>query len=357
MTLPRYHWSDDYILEELRREYLNSDSRRRISILRKLNNMGIPWEIANLAFEDSNTLVRQWFARNAKSLDYSQIDRTNGEEQIKLSERNLRDRLQKDPDHFLRACLYENPNQVGLLVPGNVLGTLLPDWLALFTQATCLERLALVRNPRIGLDLMEKIFDPESQALSIDMKERTDLVCAFLTNKDRMQDSWECLNPRSDDLWMTHLDNQLRFSNIWKLIAKWPEDGYWPLLDLVYQHIATSDETKAEVYPQTRKDTLRVSILQSCSINDVLTVSLGMEDSDEECRECASKILYKAEDIPYGTLEAYLKSENEMLLEQLSGNSTLSSSKEKKIRDRLASLESKKRKSAFWTATRKIFET
>jgi hypothetical protein len=217
--------------------------------------------------------------------------------------------------------------------------------------------LALVRNPRIDLKLIEKIFDPENQDLSIDMRERTDLAGAFLTNKTALQDSWECLHPKSDDLSLTYMDNQLRFSNMWKLIAKWPEDGYWPLLDLVYRHMATSDKTKADVYRQTKKNRLREAILQSCSIDDVLLICLGMEDADEECRNTASEIIGKAEKLRFSSLDAYLKSENEALLERLSENSKLSTSEVQKIRVQLATLESKNRKSAFWTATKKIFET
>ncbi|MDK2741309.1 MAG: hypothetical protein NDI90_00205 [Nitrospira sp. BO4] len=88
-----------------------------------------------------------------------------------------------------------------------------------------------------------------------------------------------------------------------------------------------------------------------CGFKD-WTASNAMVDIDQ-----LWKAPHSTENIPYSTLDAYLKSESKMLLERLSENSKLSSSEVQKISARLATLESNDRKSAFWNATKRIFET
>ncbi len=69
MELSRYTFPDDYVVEELRRKYHNSDAKGRIRLLKKLyrHDHRPLFEIALLAVEDAHVEVRQWIARHGKS--------------------------------------------------------------------------------------------------------------------------------------------------------------------------------------------------------------------------------------------------------------------------------------------------
>jgi hypothetical protein len=64
------------------------------------------------------------------------------------------------------------------------------EWQEAFRNATHLERLALVRNPKVGEKLIEQIFDHEDQELGISLEVRGELVKAFLTNDHAICDSF-----------------------------------------------------------------------------------------------------------------------------------------------------------------------
>ena len=94
-VLPRYQPADPYAVEELRREYLASDSRGRIGLIRKrLKDGDLPYEILSLAMGDEQTAVRRWIALHAP-----------------LSGEDCKTVL-NDVDPFIRASAWENPNCV-----------------------------------------------------------------------------------------------------------------------------------------------------------------------------------------------------------------------------------------------------
>ena len=166
----RYQVSDAYILEELKRDYQSSDVRGRIRLLKKLRFP--PYEIARMAVEDPHVEVRQWIARQGK-LDFREQEAGQNAE---ASERNFVERLRGDPDPYVRACLHENPNVIGLV-------SFALDWEEYFFNANHLQRLALVRNPNINGPLVEKVFDPDDKDLRITINERAELARAYLSTK------------------------------------------------------------------------------------------------------------------------------------------------------------------------------
>src|SRR5439155_8829832 len=126
-------------------------------------------EIVLMAVEEQNVEGRQWIARNGEHLDYQ-------DSRDEFPNRNLEDRLRNDPDPFVCACLRENPK---------VFGSPFSDTSQeRFHEATHLERLALVRNPEVHDELIEKIFDPEDQELGIDLEARQKFIFALLTNNE-----------------------------------------------------------------------------------------------------------------------------------------------------------------------------
>jgi hypothetical protein len=136
MNLHRHTFADPYIVAELRRQYEGADTQGRIELLAELYKDGghLPYEIAALAVVDPNTKVRGWIARHGRGLDYE-------DKQQPDADRRLDERLKGDADPLVRAQLRENPDILGLLSLGHS-----KQW---FHDSSHLERLALVRNPRI----------------------------------------------------------------------------------------------------------------------------------------------------------------------------------------------------------------
>ncbi len=284
MALSRYASPDPYTLEELRRNYEGADSRGRIRLLRRLGReVGIPAALVTLAVKDGNAQVRQWIAHFG--------DLYGEQEEL----------LRADQDEFVRACVRENPSQHHFGAPG--------AWLKDFGNAGHPERLAIVRNPHVDDELIEKIFDPDNQEFNLEMGERGELACAFLTNEPALNHGqisytdW-CSRVTPDDA-SGFLDVQRsarkHFDRLWALASKWPaaniESGvrYW-----VYRYVGADDKTKAETYRACQRPALRRAILRNTrprvdphgsSLHEDPSASevtkLGLRDDDPECRRLA----------------------------------------------------------------------
>jgi hypothetical protein len=243
--------------------------------------------------EDPQVYVRQWIARHSTLGD-------------------LTNSLRIDLDPFVRAACLENPRGHG---PRGALT-------ALFRKGSHLERLALVRNPNIDLEVIEKIFDPDEQELGIDLKQRGELGRAFLTNEKALarvaRDA--CIKghepfgsyipyatPRAEHFLQT----------IWALASKWPVESWIP--DWIYQHVPAPDDTKAEIYQRCSEVELRQTILYSCTECDERTLKHGVTDQDESCRAIACERIPCLDPELLGTI---LNGEDKARLQGLARNKT-----------------------------------
>ena len=324
MALYRYAIIDAYTLEELRHKYKTSDIKGRIRLFKRLQKMGYhaPYEIALLALEDVE--LRQWMARHAASLDYRDWDPDNPGKRIGPPERNLEDRLRNDPDPFVRACLRENPHVFGTF-------DFIYHWKSAFHESTHLERLALVRNPNVASELMERIFDPDDTELGIGMNERSELVRAYMTNEASVRRSHE----RDGDIGF----GLLHFSKLWELISKWPEVPRPPQY-AVYRYLWADDGTKAKVYQACDEPVLRLGILENSTERDIDTLKLGMKDADERNREIAfSKIDFSKLSSKSEEFFAALKGTDKVALTGLAQNALLSVKRLDQVHDRLMELK------------------
>ncbi len=324
----RYEFVDAYTIEELKREYQSYDTKDRIRMLQELykntESKQLPYEIAIMAIEDTDVDVRQWIARYGMNLDYRESEYVDGELLYKFPERNLAERLKNDPDPFVRACLHENPNVFGGLVP------IAEEWLNYFKEATHMERLALVRNPGVAPELIERIFDIEDKELDINLQERKELILAYLTNTEALKESH-----RGDfDFYDGYIWYKTRkhFSRLWRLSSKWPMGK---VNGGVYRYVGTDDSTRAEIYQQCDEPVLRSVILENCNWDDTKTIELGMQDKDEICRFIAYA---KVRHIKSEVLKKLLQSKDTKALSGLARNKSLSISDLEKVRDRLNEL-------------------
>ena len=293
MKLSRYAIIDAYILEELRREYQNSDAKGRIRLLKKLyaGNHVPPYEIAVLAAENPHVEVRQWIARNGKHLDYreSHLVAIPGQEELydtvfEFPDRDLRDRLKNDSDPFVRACLRENPSFAPSMEE--------------FQKASHLERLALVRNLRVTPDLVEKIYDPDDKELGINLDARRELILAFLSNKEFLA-SIEKGAKRAGYLGRDWDDEQSYdyspaderaydlLTSVWRLAAKWPK-GHEVVPIQTFSTVPVGDDVMCEVFKNTEVDTLREWIVNGVAREDNTELfRLALTDKDDFVRQVA----------------------------------------------------------------------
>lgn len=326
MALPRYSVVDAYILEELRQDYEAAEPRGRIRILKKLQkgDRPLPFEVAALAVHDPTSQVRQWFARYGNYGVGVEREPWEGTKDLWEKQRGawnlLIDTLKNDADPFVRACLRENPAAFGLF-----------DWDSHFLHATYMERLALMRNPKVGKKLIEKIFDPQENELGIDMHARRELCRAFLTNKAALHELTDDagLCPDHKGYWEAEIDARQFLATLWRLAAKWPEDSDIPAL--IFNEVPANGLTsgvdehgnikyvKAETYRVGPR--WRLCILYSCGPRDDEVVRLGLQDSDEECRKVAySKLSW----VPPAWVPELITRRDKAALEGLVQNESLS---------------------------------
>lgn len=344
MDLARYDANDAYILEELRREYQASDAKGRIRLLKRLHraapNMGVPLVVALMALEDPHVEVRQWIARHGESLT-SGADPTLSLLATVLEplggfqpgEDTLADKLKNDPDPFVRACLRENPEVFNFI--------LADSWKQAFAEATHLERLALMRNPKVHAGLIERVFDCEDNELGVAPNERSELVMAYLTNAEALKPSrglgtrdWP---EKAATFWESGDWHAIErhFSRLWTLIAKWPGDT-GDIQSWVYRVVGAPDQTRAEIYRSCDVPGWRLAILESCDEDDTETLALGSADLDAGCCQLAySKIPRLGDE----ALLSLLQGDDRGALCGLAVNTSLPLAWLEKVRDRLRELD------------------
>jgi hypothetical protein len=321
MASSRYALIDEYTLEELRRAYQAADASERIQLLEQFPKaddaydskaIELPFEIARMAASDENALVRQWIVRHGTLSDL----RRRGDAWVDLF-RPLVEQLIRDPDEFVRACLYENQTVFSSNGAENA-----------FICATHVERLALMRNPRVAKaeKLIREIFDPDNkeleEGLKIGFEQRKELALAFVSNPEAQKDSRSDLDNepyfRVDGY--AYFSTRERWATIWKLAAKWPSESGVP--HAVYRSLVTEDEVKAEVYQQSSERGPRISILESCRGDQQTTIKLGISDSDGVCRYIAYSKIWWINLGPAG-LEAVLSGDDKEALGGLAQNESL----------------------------------
>ena len=248
---------DLYTLEELKRAYDHFQPRDCVRLLRRLQSQRtLPYELAALAVKDSNSEVREWFARCG---DFSPwISRKF---QVELSpdlaaganknwcqpqeahiadanfSRELVQIVLNDPDPFVRACLRENPTAFYGLAEDR--------WLKYFRDTDHLGRLALLRNTEVANGLVEKIFNLECSELAINLNERIDLGLAFLSNAHKLHelkdeallcDQHHPFNPSPPAPGLA--DAETFLAAIWKHSSKWPRATGIPAA--IYRSVAAA---------------------------------------------------------------------------------------------------------------------
>ncbi len=300
---------DPYTLEELKRAYEVGSASDRVRLLRKLQAQHtLPYELAVLAVRDSNSEVREWFARcgdfspwvSRKFQVQPSPDLATGanKDWCQPQEAHIADAVSgelvqivlNDPDPFVRTCLHENSSVF--------YGISDERWLKYFRRIDQTGRLALLRNSKVANGLVEKIFNLECSELEIALNERIDLGLAFLSNAHKLHELKDqallCeehhhYNP-SPPAPGPH-DAGTFLAAIWKHSSKWPRETGIPAA--IYASVAAPAHVRSGVYSSCVDTSLKFCILDSCGWLDRETVEVALRDEDEGLREHASTILAK----------------------------------------------------------------
>jgi hypothetical protein len=280
---PRYGIHDDYTVSELLRAYEREDSRGRIRLLRRVYAQGVhlPYEVAFKAVTDSDSLVREWMAKEAPYLDYRETRYEGASEQFSTTyvhpERDLAERLRQDPDPFIRAALRENPKVSDWGFWGD-------RWVEEFRNCVPLERLAMMRNKKLDLELVNRILDVDDTELNLEKEERFQLARACLVNEHVVQNSRRSRTRDFVDGWASYQARK-NAKTVWELAAKWPEDS--GIQFFAFKNVQTDDEVKAHIYSECQSTHIRSAILDSCFPEDKETLALGRADADPTARYIA----------------------------------------------------------------------
>ncbi len=280
---PRYGIHDAYTVSELLRSYEREDSRGRIRLLRRVYAQGVslPYELALKAVVDNDPSVREWMARESPYLDYRGAQYKSGDNQFTTTylhpDRNLIERLKQDSEPFIRAALRENPVISDF-------GFLSERWLQEFKSCVPLERLAMMRNKKLDLGLVNHVLDLDDTALNLEKEERFELARACLVNANVVQNGRRSKTMDFADGWGWYRSGK-NAKTVWELAAKWPEDS--GIQVFAFEYVQTEDKVKAEIYPKCKAAHLRVTILESCLPEDKETLRLGRGDTDSTARYVA----------------------------------------------------------------------
>jgi hypothetical protein len=329
MALNRYRILDAYTMNELTYEYKNSDFSGKIKLFKRLQKQEwhLPYEVALMAVQDQDVKVRIWIAKHGRNLNYDHCY-VDGKEQLQ-PERNLVNNLKNDSDPQVRAAFHENPDIVN-----HAFATDDEKCKKYFQESNHLERLALMRNPKIPDKLVETIFDPDDQSLPISLKERKELIMAFFANPKIDESRRNFWNEDYHDGYMTYLRERF-FKNLWMLAAKWPEENARDVKKLTYLYINTDDEMKSKTYILCVNELLRSAILENCDQWDTKTLALGKEDKDDTCRYIAyCRMSFSNSD----QIENILNGNDEMALSALASNKNLPIDMLEKVKEKLSEL-------------------
>lgn len=307
-ALPRYRYPDAYTIQELLSRYTGADSEGRIRLLHRLyrDELTPPIEVALLAVGDENAEVRRWFARHAR------LYKDQGS-------RSLLRRMQGDADPFVRACLRENPTVVSTF-------DFINDWREIFQRATHLERLALVRNPKLIEALVERLVDPEDKELELEDHPRQELVLALLTNAGYLGRQKQRLAQAA-----TRDDAAAHLTRLWDLAARWPAETEVTIN--VFQYLDAPDATRKRHYQASREAVVRRAIVESCDEDDADTLLWATTDRVNVCRRGAWARIRRP---PSDLLQAALASDDREALEGLAENPHLPAEARLRAAERLA---------------------
>jgi hypothetical protein len=279
---------DEYMTRMLIAQYQSMPSpHQRKQFLMQLRRESI-WmtaEFLDIIYGDENEYVRAWAAGH---LDTDFKDYSDWENPVEL--RNYEPFLLADQASIVRAALWSNPGCKGL--PWTFM-EIVVNWKEHFKNLTQLERLALMRNPKLSTRYVVALMEADSDDLHITVKEHAIVLSAAAVNPRLVQGSRDT----GREIWEFEGDPNSPFEEygqMWLLcVDKWLEHAPAPLL--FFKYIQTTPKVKLTVYERLVEKPnasdyrwLRQEVKCSCDpFIDKSVLKIAWDDPDEECRKVA----------------------------------------------------------------------
>ncbi|HKV98995.1 MAG TPA: hypothetical protein VJN96_04185 [Vicinamibacterales bacterium] len=281
--------ADDYLTAMYLAEYnaLAAPNERR-EFLRHLNRNGV-WmrePLLDAVFADPSPFVRAWAAAH---LDIDRKDYSDWKNPVGI--RDYEPALLADEDPLVRASLWSNPKCSRL--PWGMI-RVAEDWKEHFKGLAQLERLAMMRNPKLSMHYVVALLETSTDELGLSRTEHAAVLSAAASNPDIVWSS----RAHGRDFWLAQGDANSPFEEygrMWKLsIDKWRDVPR--VVHAFLKYVQTTPEVKIETYSDLRSDKpeetkwLRQEIISSCDpMQDRKVLKLAWDDPDEECRKIAAE--------------------------------------------------------------------
>ncbi len=273
---------DDYATQMFIAEYKSILSpHERKDFLRELHKAEV-WmapEFLDLVYADENTYVRAWAAGhlNTKFID----------------ERNYEPDLFQDPEPIVRAALWSNPKCQNLPWKGRPTG-LSEGWKEQLRTMSQIERLGLMRNPKLEMRFVVALMETSSELLGMSEFEHEKVLCAAAVNPDLV---WGSRSTGRDGCVACGegYPPPEEYGTMWTLcLGKWIDTD---VPEHFFKHIQTTPEIKKATYQRLleKEDdryfrNLRVDVIMSCDpLIDEPVLKMALNDPDQDCREIAKE--------------------------------------------------------------------
>lgn len=116
---------------------------------------------------------------------------------------------------LVRCAFYENPAFGGGLGRAQAQEEV-------FRKVGSAERLAMMRNPRVSMELISKVYDFENKEIPLSDDERVQLIRAFCTNLEHIEESRKTDPFEHEDFWDA-VGHTMTYDGLWKKGMAWIE--------------------------------------------------------------------------------------------------------------------------------------
>ena len=223
----------------------------RFKVMDKLTKLELATLYNSMAPAEKVELIKELVTRDALSVDAARIvlaDKTK-EARVALArytnqiqfleppELDLEEAFKAEEDELVKCALYENPEFLSMRFGS--------DQLEIFNTASPIQRLALMRNSRLDHELILKIYDYENKEIVLEDQERLELIRAFSTNHELIENSKLGFGDHDDGL-DSYLETDF-YKKLWEAALKWldkkPEIPY-----LTFKNFGVDEEIAHKAY-------------------------------------------------------------------------------------------------------------
>jgi hypothetical protein len=272
-------WAAEYC------SYLNGHDR--VDFLRRLLSSGayMKPELLDLVYADEDVYVRAWSSGHLAT-EFEHIKSAGQPNNL----RNYEPALLSDSELIVRAALWSNPKCRQL--PWEERVNIQENWKEVFQKLSHLERLGLMRNPKLPRRLVVALLEARSEELTISRGDHAGVLRAAAFNPALIQLSRHFgreSRPSFDRQdWFEPFPE---FGRMWELsISKWMD--IWGVPFMFLRYIQTTPEIKLSTYTallevgDKQSAALREEIILSCEPRiDGAILSAAASDPDEKCRK------------------------------------------------------------------------